>query len=105
MTENIKVEVAYATPEKQVIMELDVPIGTTAMDAVIQSGMQAEFPEVDLETSPMGIFSSKLDGKDYPLPDQYVLEQGDRVEIYRPLLIDPKQARLARAKKSKKEWI
>ena len=95
---SIAVEVAYATPEKQKIIELLVPEGTTARQAVEQSGIDREFPDIDLN-SPMGIFSRPLDGKDLPLPEDYVLSARDRVEIYRPLIIDPKQARLARAKK------
>ena len=96
----ITVEVAYATPERQLILELRVPAGTTAMEAVRLSGITKEFPAIDLKNNPMGIFSSLLDGKDYPLPEKYKLQRKDRVEIYRPLLIDPKQARSARAKKS-----
>ena len=95
----ILVEVAYATPEKQLILELEVIKGTTAIEAVKQSGITSEFPVIDLEKDAMGIFSSLLDGKDYPLPNEYELLPLDRVEIYRPLIIDPKQARSARAKK------
>ena len=99
MNEMILVEVAYATPEKQLILELEVIKGTTAIEAVKQSGITKEFPVIDLEKDAMGIFSSLLDGKDYPLPNEYELQPLDRVEIYRPLIIDPKQARSARAKK------
>ena len=99
MNEMILVEVAYATPEKQLILELEVIKGTTAIEAVKQSRITSEFPVIDLEKDAMGIFSSLLDGKDYPLPNEYELLPLDRVEIYRPLIIDPKQARSARAKK------
>jgi len=99
MNEMILVEVAYATPEKQLILALEVIKGTTAIEAVKQSGITNEFPVIDLEKDAMGIFSSLLDGKDYPLPNEYELQPLDRVEIYRPLIIDPKQARSARAKK------
>lgn len=95
----IEVEVAYATPEKQRIITLQVPDGTTAYEAVLQSGIRDEFPQIDVESDPMGIFSEVLDGKKRPLPGEYVLGAKDRVEIYRPLIIDPKQARLARAAK------
>ncbi|MFM1896750.1 MAG: hypothetical protein RLZZ385_1824 [Pseudomonadota bacterium] len=97
----IAVEVACATPARQIILSLQVPVGTTALEAVHRSGIHLEFPELDIDTRPLGIFSQPLDGRTLPLPDEYVLQARDRVEIYRPLLIDPKQARLARAKKSK----
>ncbi len=99
MNKMILVEVAYATPQKQLILELRVKTGTTALEAAVQSGITNEFPDINLEKDAMGIFSSLLDGKDYPLPDEYELQPRDRVEIYRPLIIDPKQARSDRAKK------
>jgi len=94
----IEVEVAYATPEQQRIIALRLAVGTTARDAVTASGILEIFPEIDIDTQPMGIFSKPLNGKGRPLPEEYVLQAGDRVEIYRPLQIDPKQARLERAK-------
>ncbi|MCG8415691.1 MAG: RnfH family protein [Pseudomonadales bacterium] len=97
----IDVEVAYATPQKQSIIALQVEEGTTAYEAVVASGITDEFPDLDVTSSPMGIFSEPLDGKKRPLPAEYVLQARDRVEIYRPLLIDPKQARLDRAAKKK----
>ncbi len=93
----IRVEVAYATPQKQLIIPLQVPVGTTAYEAVMASNITAHFAGIDPETDPMGIFSRALDGKGRPTPREYVLQEFDRVEIYRPLLIDPKQARLERA--------
>lgn len=97
INETIAVEVAYATPERQLIIPLAVPRGTTAYEAVLRSGICDEFPGIDPEKDPMGIFSNRLDGKGRPTPKGYRLEPRDRVEIYRPLLIDPKQARLQRA--------
>lgn len=97
----IKVEVAYATPKRQLIVPLNVAEGTTALEAVKQSNIVAEFSEIDIDKDPMGIFSRPLDGKGRPKPNEYVMSAGDRVEIYRPLLIDPKAARLDRAKVSK----
>lgn len=94
----IEVEVAYATPERQEIIALQVAPGTTALNAVLTSGILEVFPEIDIDSQPMGIFSKPLNGKGRPLPEEYVLRAGDRVEIYRPLQIDPKQARLERAK-------
>ena len=92
----IKVEVAYATEEKQLIVEVDVEEGTTLRQAAIRSGIDHEFDGLDLNDAPMGVFGRKV-----PKPDQEEVKEGDRVEIYRPLKIDPKQARLNRAAKSK----
>jgi uncharacterized protein len=97
---SITVEVAYATPQRQCIVEVTVPHGTSALDAVLQSGIARQFPDIDPHTASMGIFSKPLDGKALPLPQDYQLKARDRVEIYRPLLIDPKEARLARAAKA-----
>lgn len=90
----MKVEVAYAKPDKQQILTVDVPEGTTAFKAAMLSGIVAVFPEIDLETVDMGIF-----GKVIKAPKTHQLRDGDRVELYRPLKIDPKQARLNRARK------
>lgn len=90
----MNVEVAYATRDKQKIIALNVPEGTTALEAVRLSGITGVFPEIDPETHDMGVF-----GKVVKLPAKHVLKAGDRVELYRPLLIDPRQARLNRAKK------
>ena len=95
------VEVAYALPERQRIIEVEVAAGATALEAVRQSGIAREFPEIDLATASMGLFAKALDGKTLPLPQDYALKARDRVEIYRPLLIDPKAARQARAAKLK----
>lgn len=90
----IRVEVAYAAPERQEILELEVPDGTTMDEAVIRSGIFQRFPEAEQTSTAMGIF-----GKVIKDPASHVLREGDRVELYRPLTIDPKQARLNRAKK------
>lgn len=97
----IDVEVAYATPAKQLIIPVSVPLGTTAYEAVLLSGIQNEFDGINPGKDPMGIFSKLLDGKTRPGPRDYVLQSRDRVEIYRPLLVDPKQARRKRAVKAK----
>lgn len=93
----IKVEVAYATPEKQLIVEVEVEEGTTMVQAAEKSGIEKEFTGLNLAETPMGLFGRKV-----AKPAEEVLREGDRVEIYRPLKIDPKQARLNRAAKSKK---
>lgn len=93
--EFIRVEVAYARPERQLILPVDVPAGTTALEAIRLSGIEEEFPEIDLAKNRIGVFG-KLCKPARPLAD------GDRVEIYRPLTADPKQVRreLAAAGKS-----
>lgn len=100
--QSITVEVAYGRPEQQLIIALQVPPGTTALQAVMQSGIAKKFTGINLDIDAMGIFSQLLNGKDLPLPTEYVLRDHDRVEIYRSLIIDPKEARLARAKKKAK---
>jgi putative ubiquitin-RnfH superfamily antitoxin RatB of RatAB toxin-antitoxin module len=90
----IDVEVAFARPDKQEIIALQVEEGTTAVEAVKRSGITDVFPEIDPEKDDMGVF-----GKVIKNPSAHELRDGDRVEIYRPLKIDPKQARLNRAKK------
>jgi uncharacterized protein len=97
----INVEVAYALPDRQRIKALKVQRGCTALAAVSQSGITLEFPEINPAEADMGIFAKNLDGKTLPLPADYVLKVGDRVEIYRPLQVDPKAARLQRAAKVK----
>lgn len=100
---HIRVEVAYALPSRQEIISLDVRSGCTAREAVALSGIDRLFPGLDLAHLDLGIFSRPLNGQALPLPDAYVLEAGDRVEIYRPLRKDPKQARLERARKTQKD--
>ena len=96
MAENdsIHVEVAYAIPERQLIIDFDAERGISVEDAVKQSGILEEFPEIDLATAKMGIFG-KIAKRDAALND------GDRVEIYRPLIADPKEARKKRAAEGK----
>ena len=94
----VEVEVAYAMPERQLIIAVEVPEGSTALEAVEQSGIAERFDTINIYEDPMGIFSQPMNGKALPEPHDYILQSGDRVEIYRPLLIDPKQARLNRAK-------
>jgi len=91
----IEVEVAYARPERQLILKVEVPHGTTAIEAARLSGIEEEFPEIELGKNRLGLFG-KLCKNDKPLA------RGDRVEIYRPLLADPRAARreLAAAGKS-----
>jgi putative ubiquitin-RnfH superfamily antitoxin RatB of RatAB toxin-antitoxin module len=98
--ELMTVEVAYALPHQQKIIELQVATGTTVMTAVERSGIARMFPEIDLATAKMGIFGQALGTKGLGLPQDHLLNAGDRVEIYRPLICDPKDARRRRAEKS-----
>ena len=88
----MRIEVAYAKPSEQVILTLDIADGSTMEAAIIASGILQRFPEIDLANNKVGIF-----GRLFKL-DQ-VLRAGDRVEIYRPLLVDPKEMRRTRAAK------
>lgn len=99
----ISVEVAYALPDRQRILTVQVKPGCTALQAAELSGITREFPELDLAGSDMGIFSKNLDGKQLSAPAEYVLKAKDRVEIYRPLQADPKVARAQRAAKVKEQ--
>lgn len=97
----LTVEVAYALADKQKIVVLQVPAGTTVRQAALQSGLDKHFAGLDLAASPLGVF-----GKGVSKPDEQQLEAGDRVEIYRPLLADPKEVRkqrAARAAENRKE--
>lgn len=93
----ILVEVAYASTESQEIIQLRVPRGTVAYDAVSLSKITNIFPEVDINEADLGVFSSPLDGKRRPSSKTYVLLENDRVEIYRPLIISPMELRRQRA--------
>lgn len=92
--DRIRVEVAYALPDRQAILALDVAQGTTALDAARQSGITDKFEGIDLDNAKMGVFGKVVS-------PQHVLQEGDRVEIYRPLIADPKEVRKARAARAK----
>ena len=96
--ESIAVEVVYALPERQKLLRLSVPRGTTAREAVERSGIAGYFPGLDLAAAPLGIF-----GKALAKPQERVLEDGERVEIYRPLIADPKEVRKQRAARARSE--
>jgi putative ubiquitin-RnfH superfamily antitoxin RatB of RatAB toxin-antitoxin module len=90
----ITVEVSYALPGQQVILAVQVDEGTTIEQAVSASGVREKFPDINLAVNKVGIFGklSKLDT---------VLRDRDRVEIYRPLIADPKEVRRQRAEQGK----
>ena len=96
----IAVEVAYALPHQQKIISLLVEPGTSALQAVERSGIVKFFPEIDIASAKLGIFGQALGGKGLDSAASHVLQQGDRVEIYRPLIVDPKDARRKRAEKA-----
>ena len=88
-----RVEVAYAVPGKQTILAIEVPPGCTVERAIELSGIREQFPDMVVRDNAVGIFSRKV-------PLDHVLRAGDRVEIYRPLIADPKEARRRRANNS-----
>ncbi len=94
MAESIQVEVVYATPERQEVIGISLPAGSTAGQAIEASGLLARHPEIDLARNKLGIYA-KLAKVDTALRDR------DRVEIYRPLIADPKEVRKQRAAEGK----
>jgi putative ubiquitin-RnfH superfamily antitoxin RatB of RatAB toxin-antitoxin module len=90
MAEPLQIYVCYATPQREYIRPMQVSAGTTIGAAIEQSGVLQEFPEINLATAPVGIYAKKktLDT---------VLRERDRIEIYRPLVADPKDSRRRRA--------
>ena len=94
MPDEILVEIAYALPEDQVIITIKVPTIFNVQQAIEKSGIQIKFPCIDLSKNKVGIFGKKTT-LDHPLKDR------DRIEIYRPLILDPKEMRRKRAAKEK----
>lgn len=90
----ISVEVVYALPDRQRLLSLRVPSGCTAREAVDRSGIREEFPEIDPDRQPLGVFGRRC-------PPDRELREGDRVEIYRPLKADPKEVRRELAARGK----
>jgi len=90
----INVEVIYALKDRQKIVRLSVEVDCTVQNAIERSGLLAEFPEIDLGKNKVGIWNklAKLDAK---------LRDHDRIEIYRPLIADPKEVRKQRAAEGK----
>lgn len=86
----VRVEVAYATPERQVLLKVAVPEGCTLGEAIERSGILDEVPGIEVDPGRVGIFGRKM-------ALDTALREGDRVEIYRPLIADPKESRRRRA--------
>ena len=85
----LEIEVVYARPEQQVLIQISVPDGSSVRDAIVRSNILSD--ELDLETLAVGIFARRV-------TLDYILKTGDRVEIYRPLTMSPVDARRWRAK-------
>ena len=94
MPNEILIEIAYALPEEQVIISIKVPTIFNVQQAIEKSGIQKKFPSIDLSKNKVGIFGKKTT-LDQPLNDR------DRIEIYRTLILDPKEMRRKRASKNK----
>ena len=92
----LEIEIVYGLPDRQYLRAMQVQEGTTARQAVLQSGLKQEIPNLDLATAPLGIFGKRV-------KDDALLRTRDRIEIYRPLLIDPKEARRRRVQDQENE--
>jgi uncharacterized protein len=90
----LNIEVLYALPHEQTLIKVSLPLGSTVADAIKHSGITEKYQDIDLTINKLGIFGklSKLD---------VVLRDKDRIEIYRPLLADPKEIRRKRAEEGK----
>jgi putative ubiquitin-RnfH superfamily antitoxin RatB of RatAB toxin-antitoxin module len=95
MSARLSVEVCYALAGEQTLIALELPVGATLQQAIDASGILQRFPSIDLNTQKVGVFG-KLKSLDTVLADH------DRVEIYRPLLVDPKVSRQRRVEKTRK---
>ena len=91
----LEVEVAYALSRQQFLRRLKMPSDSTVRQAIVQSGVLSKFPEIDLKSVKVGIFSR-------PVDLDVLLNSGDRVEIYRPLILLPTDARRLRAERQKR---
>ena len=91
----VEIEVVYAAVDRQILLAVTVPAGTCLRAAVQASGIGMQFPELNLADCPLGIF-----GKVVADAEQRVVQAGERIEIYRPLLVDPKEVRRLRAAKA-----
>lgn len=94
MADSIQIEVAYALPERQELIRLKLPEGTTAQQALEASGLLQRHPEIDPAKAKLGIYGKLSKG-------DTVLRDRDRLEIYRPLIADPKEVRKQRAAEGK----
>ena len=86
MGERIEVEIVLGTPERQVLQAVTVDNGATIADVVAASGIAARFPDLDIDSLATGVWGNVL-------PRDYAVKDGDRIELYRPLEMDPREAR------------
>lgn len=91
--DTIVIEVAYALPTKQTLLEVSVPADSTVQQGIELSTILSQYPDIDLKVNKVGIWSRVAKLKD-------TLRDGDRIEIYRPLIADPKEVRKRRAEKA-----
>jgi putative ubiquitin-RnfH superfamily antitoxin RatB of RatAB toxin-antitoxin module len=96
MSAMLSIEVCYALPDEQALIAVELPEGATVQQALDASGILRRYPQIDLKKQKVGVF-----GKLKPLDT--VLADHDRVEIYRPLIVDPKAARQRRVEKTRRE--
>jgi hypothetical protein len=94
MSEQIHVEVVYATHDRQKAVMVSLPVGATVREAIERSGLLVEFAEIDLTKNKLGIWNKLA-------KPEAVVRDKDRVEIYRPLIADPKEVRRQRAAEGK----
>ncbi|WP_020648698.1 RnfH family protein [Solimonas variicoloris] len=90
----MRVEIAYALPDRQLLLALDLAPGTTAAGALAQSGLVQRFAGIDPATAAFGVFGRRVEATQ-------ILQPGDRLEIYRPLQADPKEARRERVRRTR----
>lgn len=86
MSDTISVEVAFALPDKQALVEIELADGATVNDAIVQADLKSQFPDYDFGKLPVGVWG-------HPVSRDHRLEEGDRVEIYRALKLDPRDTR------------
>jgi putative ubiquitin-RnfH superfamily antitoxin RatB of RatAB toxin-antitoxin module len=92
----IRIEIAYAEPHRAIVKSLSLAAGSRIADALRAAALDPDFSGVDLLNSPLGVFG-RTAGK------EYMLQEGDRIEIYRPLAADPKAARRSRVQQARKK--
>ena len=96
MSEMIEIEVVYGLPNRQVLLSLPVPAGSTIEECIKLSGITTHFPQINISEAKVGIFSR-------PEKLSTLVKAGERIEIYRPLIADPKEMRKLRAAKMAKK--
>ena len=94
MNEKINIEVVYALPHEQTLLRVQVTAGCTALEAIHLSGILSKYPSIDITKSKLGIFGKLI-------KPETILRSQDRIEIYRPLLADPKEIRRQRTEAGK----